>query len=73
MLIPVIAWELPGGDRPNRPGPSRELGQACRELACQQLRDALVAVWVGFPAIRWVQPHVERGPAGWVLVNLGAP
>ena len=70
VLIPVIAWELPGGDRPLRPGPSRELGQACRELACKQLRDALIAVWGEVPDDPLVQPHVERGPAGWVLVNL---
>jgi nucleotide-binding universal stress UspA family protein len=70
ILIPVIAWELPGGDRPYRPGPSRELGQACRSLACKQLRDALIAVWGEVPDDPLVQPHVERGPAGWVLVNL---
>ena len=40
VLIPVIAWELPGGDRAHRIGPSYELEKACRELASQQLRDA---------------------------------
>ncbi len=45
VLIPVIAWELPGGDRPYRIGSSGEPGRACRDLACQQLRDALIAVW----------------------------
>ena len=70
VLIPVIAWELPGGDRAQRIGPSYELGKACRELACQQLRDALIAVWGEVPDDPLVQPHVERGPAGWVLVNL---
>ena len=70
VLIPVIAWELPGGDRAQRIGPSYELGKACRELARQQLRDALVAVWGEVPGDPMVQPHVERGPAGWVLVNL---
>lgn len=70
VLIPVIAWELPGGDRAQRIGPSYELGKACRELARQQLRDALVAVWGEVPGDPLVQPHVERGPAGWVLVNL---
>jgi hypothetical protein len=38
VLIPVIAWELPGGDRAQRIGPSYELGKACRELARNQLR-----------------------------------
>jgi len=70
VLIPVIAWELPGGDRTHRIASSRELGQACRDLACQQLRDALMAVWGEVPDEPRVQPHVERGPAGWVLVNL---
>ena len=72
VLIPVIAWELPGGDRVQRIGPSYELGKACRELASQQLRDALVAVWGEVPDDPLVQPHVERGPAGWVLVNLAS-
>jgi hypothetical protein len=35
VLVPVIAWELPGGDRGQRIGPSHELGQACRDLAGQ--------------------------------------
>ena len=70
VLIPVIAWELPGGDRAHRIGTSHELGKACREIACQQLRDALIGVWGEVPADPLVQPRVERGPAGWVLVNL---
>jgi nucleotide-binding universal stress UspA family protein len=70
VLIPVIAWELPGGDRTHRIASSRELGQACRDMACQQLNDALTAVWGEVPDDPLVRPHVERGPAGWVLVNL---
>jgi nucleotide-binding universal stress UspA family protein len=72
VLIPVIAWELPGGDRNYRIASSRELGQACRDLALQQLRDALMAVWGEVPEDQRVQPHVERGPTGWVLVNLAS-
>jgi nucleotide-binding universal stress UspA family protein len=70
VLVPVIAWELPGGDRGQRIGPSHALGQACRDLAGQQLRDALTAVWGEVPGDPLVQPRIERGPAGWVLVNL---
>ena len=70
VLIPVIAWELPGGDRSYRISGSRELGKACRELAGRQLQDALTAVWGEVPDDPLVQPRVERGPAGWVLVNL---
>ena len=69
-LIPVIAWELPGGDRGYRTGPTAALGKACQELAGQRLRDALLAVWGEVPGDPLVQPRVERGPAGWVLVNL---
>jgi nucleotide-binding universal stress UspA family protein len=69
VLIPVIAWEIPG-ERRGRIQPPSELGRACRDIACQQLREALVAVWGEVPGDPLVQPHVERGPAGWVLVNL---
>jgi nucleotide-binding universal stress UspA family protein len=70
VLIPVIAWELPGGDRAYRIGPAHELGKACQEIASRQLRDALTAVWGEVPGDPLVQPRVERGAAGWVLVNL---
>ncbi len=58
---PGDRWELPGGDWV---GPSGDLRQACRNLACQRLRDALMAVWGDVPDDPQVQPHVERGPAG---------
>jgi nucleotide-binding universal stress UspA family protein len=70
VLIPVIAWELPGGDRAERIQPTPSLRQACRDMAREQLRSALLAVWAEIPDDRRVQPHVERGDAGWVLVNL---
>ena len=68
-LIPVLAWESPGDNR-GRIQPASELGRACRDLACQRLREALIAVWGEVPGDPLVQPHVERGPTGWVLVNL---
>ena len=68
-LIPVLAWEIPGDNR-GRIQPASELGRACQDLACQRLREALVAVWGEVPGDPLVQPHVERGPTGWVLVNL---
>ena len=70
VLIPVIAWEPPGGDRDERLACSAPLRRACRDLACQQLRDALIAVWGEVPADSLVQPRVERGPPGRVLVSL---
>ena len=69
-LIPVLAWELPGGDHGERVQPSGELRQVWHNLACRRLRDALIAVWGTDPDDPLVQPHVERGAAGWVLVNL---
>ena len=69
-LIPVLAWELPGGEHAVRVQPSGELRQEWHNLACQRLRDALIAVWGEIPQDPLVQPHPERGPAGWVLVNL---
>jgi nucleotide-binding universal stress UspA family protein len=70
VLIPVLAWELPGGDYAERVQPSGELRQVWRNLACQRLRDALIAAWGEPPNDPLVQPHIERGPPGWVLVNL---
>lgn len=64
-LIPVLAWQPPGGDH----CPDPYLRQECREHACQRLMSALVAVWGEVPGDPLVQPCVERGPAGWVLVN----
>jgi nucleotide-binding universal stress UspA family protein len=69
VLVPVLAWNMPGGDRDWNHAPPY-LRQACRERACQQLRDALIAVWGGIPHDPLVQPHLERGAAGWVLVSL---
>jgi nucleotide-binding universal stress UspA family protein len=70
VLVPVIAWQPPGGDRSDQIQPSGELRREWHTLACRRLRDALIAVWGEVPEDPLVQPHVERGPAGWVLVNL---
>lgn len=70
LLIPVIAWEPPGGDHMDRLQPSGDLRQEWQNLADGRLRDALVAVWGGVPDNPRIQPRVERGPAGWVLVSL---
>jgi nucleotide-binding universal stress UspA family protein len=70
VVIPVIAWEPPGGDRDERLQNSGYLRQACQDLARQRLHDAFITVWGEVPADRRVQPQVARGPAGQVLVNL---
>jgi nucleotide-binding universal stress UspA family protein len=70
ILVPVLAWEPPGGDRADQVQPSGHLRQVWQEQACQRLRDALITVWGEIPADPLVQPQVERGPAGWVLVSV---
>jgi nucleotide-binding universal stress UspA family protein len=71
-LLPVIAWEPPGRDHLGRGMPSGYLRQQWRDLAWQRLRDALVAVWGELPCNPLVQPHVEMGRPGWVLVSLAS-
>jgi nucleotide-binding universal stress UspA family protein len=71
LLIPVIAWAPPGGDRAAATGPG-DLRLAWQEEACRRLRDALLAVWGDIPHDPMVQPQVERGPAGWVLVSVAS-
>ena len=44
--------------------------QAWRDIACQRMDESLAAVWAGSPPAPAVQPQVERGPVGWVLVSL---
>jgi Universal stress protein family len=41
-------------------------------MACQRLRDALVAVWGEVSHDPMVQPQVERGAPGWVLVSVAS-
>ena len=69
-LVPVLAWQPPGGDRDEWIPASAELRRSCLEIARRQLRDALLAVWGEVPGDSRVQPRIERGPAGRVLVSL---
>lgn len=72
VLVPVLAWEPPGGDRAAQAQPAGSLLQVWHDMACQRLRDALAALWGEVPCDPRVQPQVERGPAGWVLVSVAA-
>jgi nucleotide-binding universal stress UspA family protein len=71
-LIPVLAWVPPGGDSADRYQPSAQLRQLWHDAACQRLDDALAAAWGDIPPDLTVIPHVERGPAGWVLVSIAS-
>ena len=64
VLVPVLAWQPPGGDRAARVQREAGLMQAWRDMACQRLGEALAAVWGGSRPEGLVQPQVERGPAG---------
>jgi nucleotide-binding universal stress UspA family protein len=70
LLIPVLAWTPPGGEQAEKRMPSSQLGRVWQEAACCRLHDALAAVWGTEPAGPHIQPHVERGPAGWVLTSI---
>ncbi len=69
-LVPVLAWVPPEGDHAPRLQSSGYLRQVWHDAACQRLRDALTAAWGEVPDDPMVQPHVERGAAGWVLVSI---
>jgi nucleotide-binding universal stress UspA family protein len=72
-LVPVLAWVPPGGDLADRRGPCGYLRRVWEENAKQQLRDTLLAAWGQIPADPLVEPLVERGEAGWVLVTITDP
>jgi nucleotide-binding universal stress UspA family protein len=69
-LIPVLAWEPPGGDVADRRTPSGYLRRIWQEDACQRLRDTLRAAWGGVPGYPPVRPVVQRGESGRVLVSV---
>jgi nucleotide-binding universal stress UspA family protein len=69
-LVPVIAWVPPGGDMAERSHPSPYLRQLWQDAACKRLTDAFDDGLGGLPDDLRVQPHVERGDAGPVLVDL---
>lgn len=71
VLVPVLAWTPPGGERTDLLQPSGYLRQEWLDMAFQHMQEALLAVWGEIPATHHlVQPQVERGPAGWVLVSV---
>lgn len=69
VLVPVLAWELPGS---GLLGPMGNLGQECQQLARERLREALLAIWGKEPSDPRIRPLAEQGPPGWVLVSLAS-
>jgi len=68
-LVPVIAWIPPGGDLSERRHSSPYLRKIWREAAWERLRTAFDDGLGGIPADLLVEPRVERGETGPVLVD----
>jgi nucleotide-binding universal stress UspA family protein len=71
-LLPVIAWVPPGGDLAERRHSSPYLRKLWRDAAWERLRTAFDDGLGGFPADLQVEPHVERGETGPVLVDIAS-
>jgi nucleotide-binding universal stress UspA family protein len=69
-LLPVIAWVPPGGDLSERRHSSPYLRKIWREAAWEKLQSAFDDGLGGLPADLHVEPHVERGETGPVLVDI---
>jgi nucleotide-binding universal stress UspA family protein len=71
-LVPVIAWVPPGGDLAERGHPSPYMRQVWREAARQRLAAAFDEGLGGVPSGMVVEPLVERGETGPVLVDVAS-
>jgi nucleotide-binding universal stress UspA family protein len=71
-LLPVIAWIPPGGDMAERRHSSPYLRKIWREAAWERLCTAFDDGLGGFPADLQLEPHVERGETGPVLVDVAS-
>jgi len=69
-LLTVIAWVPPGGDLAERRHSSPYLRQIWRDAARERLVAAFDDGLGGMPADLRVEPHVERGQTGQVLVDV---
>ena len=72
ILIAVLTWVPPGGDRADRLQPSGYLRHEWQEAACKRLRDALIAVWGQVPDDPSVRPVVQRGEPGRTLLAIAS-
>jgi nucleotide-binding universal stress UspA family protein len=69
-LLPVIAWVPPGGDLAERRHSSPYLRKIWRDAARERLDAAFTDGLGGLPADVRIEPRVERGEAGPVLVDV---
>jgi len=71
-LVPVIAWIPPGGDLAERRHSSPYLRKIWRDAAWERLTTAFDDGLGGIPEDLEVEPHVERGETGVVLVDIAS-
>ncbi len=71
-LVPVIAWVPPGGDLAERSHPSPYLRRLWHDAARARLAAAFDEALGGVPGDLPVQPRVERGDTGPVLVDVAS-
>ncbi|MFF2122273.1 universal stress protein [Kitasatospora sp. NPDC058184] len=70
VLVPVLAWEPPGGEHGYRRSPCPPLLAAVREAADQRLRDALDAAFGGAGPGVPMRPVLVRGDTGPALLHI---
>ena len=69
-LVPVIAWVPPGGEMAERRTPSPYLRRVWEDAATKRLVTAFEAGLGGVPDDVEIEPCVERGETGPVLVDI---
>ena len=69
VLVPLLAWVPPDGDRHERRHPCAELRQLWQDDAWQRLQDTLDRAFGGLPAGITTRPAVLRGHPGQVLIS----
>ena len=69
-LVPVIAWVPPGGEMAERRTPSPYIRRVWEDAATKRLVTAFEAGLGGVPDDVEIEPCVERGETGPVLVDI---
>jgi len=70
LLIPVLAWQPPGGEVQARVGPVPELEREWEKIADRRLASAFEEGLGLLPPDLRCEPHLIRGPTGPALVAL---
>lgn len=68
-LMPVLAWQPPGGDLAERSQPSPILRDLWAEAASRRLHGALLTAFGVLPTDVSINPHIVRGEPGRSLVE----